>query len=479
MKSNIKPLVAEPGPRDSIIVCRTSQGYEVRATPLRITRHVVAFEVYNPYSILQLSELLQEFRIVVNDRLIYSGRATVSNLVNTGVMLVCEATLDEAWLDVDLFALVTEPKKLQADFTGFLKECEKINAILPQYKIVLADMQNYFMDLKRWLDQVELGIRSSPAGDHAKIEQDVIHELVPNILPSINSLFARFEAAADEVSGDLLPFHRIYAKRQLHAHLLCSPFAYRTYHKPLGYAGDYEMVNMILRDPLEGSSLFSKSVNLWFLSQAPAAAHRNRIKYLNKLLAQETRRAAHEGHHARIFNLGCGPAGEVQKFLTQDEVCNHASFTLLDFNDETLQHTTKVLEDLRSRFSRRTKIEIVKKSVHQVLKEEVKPGANQQMYDFIYCAGVFDYLSDRICKRLMNIFYGMLEPGGLLVATNVDASNPSRNGMEYLLEWHLIHRNAAQLKNLIPDRAPPGSGHINSEETGVNIYIEVRKPHEG
>src|SRR5438552_16983408 len=190
MKSNIKPLVAEPGPRDSIIVCRTSQGYEVRATPLRITRHVVAFEVYNPYSILQRSELLQEVRIVVNDRLIYSGRATVSNLVNTGVMLVCEATLDEAWLDVDLFALITEPKNLQADFTGFLKECEKINAILPQYKIVLADMQNYFMDLKRWLDQVELGIRSSPAGDHAKIEQDVIHELVPNILPSINSLFA-------------------------------------------------------------------------------------------------------------------------------------------------------------------------------------------------------------------------------------------------------------------------------------------------
>ena len=53
--------------RDSMIVCRTSQGYEVRATPLRITRHVVAFEVYNPYSILQLSEVLKEFRIIVND----------------------------------------------------------------------------------------------------------------------------------------------------------------------------------------------------------------------------------------------------------------------------------------------------------------------------------------------------------------------------------------------------------------------------
>src|SRR5580765_4967578 len=125
MKSNNKSS-ASYTERDSIIVCQTSQGYSVRATPLRITRDVVAFEVYNPYSILQLSELLQEFKIVVNDRLIYSGRATVSNLINTGVMLVCEATLDEAWLDVDLFALVTEPKKLQEDFTDFIREWEKI-----------------------------------------------------------------------------------------------------------------------------------------------------------------------------------------------------------------------------------------------------------------------------------------------------------------------------------------------------------------
>src|SRR5215831_15180611 len=184
MKTNLKSVAPQPTERDSIIVCQTSQGYTVRATPLRITRDVVAFEVYNPYSILQLSEVLKEFRIIVNDRLIYSGRATVSSLVNTGIMLVCEATLDEDWLDVDLFALVTEPKKLQADFTDFFKEWEKIHAILPQYKIILADMQNYFMDLRRWLDQVELGIRSSPSNDHAKIEQDVIHELVPNILPS-------------------------------------------------------------------------------------------------------------------------------------------------------------------------------------------------------------------------------------------------------------------------------------------------------
>jgi extracellular factor (EF) 3-hydroxypalmitic acid methyl ester biosynthesis protein len=461
-----------------MIVGRTSQGYEIRATPLRITRHVVAFEVYNPYSILQLSEVLQEFKIIVNDRLIYSGRAIVSSLVNTGIMVVCEATLDEAWLDVDLLSLVAQPEMLRADFADFLKEWERIHAILPEYKVVLADMQNYLIDLRRWLEQVELGIRSSPSRDGAQLEREVLQELVPSVLPSINSLFARFEEVADRVMPELLPFHRTYAKRQLHPLVLCSPFAYRTYHKPLGYAGDYEMVNMILRDPLEGSSLFAKSVNLWFLTQAPATAHRNRIQYLTKRLIEETRKRQCRGGPMRIFDLGCGPAGEIQQFMARDAISNYANFTLLDFNDETLAYADQALNDVKKRFERSTKIELIKKSVHQVLKEEAKLRGDQSGYDLIYCAGIFDYLSDRICKRLMNIFYAMLEPGGFLIGTNVDVSNPSRNGMEYLLEWHLIYRSKEQLRSLIPDDAPAGNVQIRSDETGVNHFIEIRKSDE-
>src|SRR5262249_10522154 len=63
--------------REVLIVCRNSQGAEVRATPLRLTRYLVVFEVYNPYSILQLSEVLTDFKIVMNERLAYSGRAVV------------------------------------------------------------------------------------------------------------------------------------------------------------------------------------------------------------------------------------------------------------------------------------------------------------------------------------------------------------------------------------------------------------------
>ena len=122
-------------------------------------------------------------------------------------------------------------------------------------------------------------------------------------------------------------------------------------------------------------------------------------------------------------------------------------FHLFDFNDETLQHTKEVLEDVKATVPSQTKIEVVKKSVHQVLRKQENNLVDQK-YDFIYCAGLFDYLSDRICKRLMNIFYDMLEPDGFLVATNIHASNPSATAWNIFLDWHLIHRNRAQLSTL-------------------------------
>lgn len=474
-----KIITPTGGGRDSFIVCRNSQGMEVRATLLRLTRYLVVFEVYNPYSILQLSEVLTEFRILINDRMVYNGRAVISNLVNTGLMLVCEASLDESWLDVDLFSPVNQRDKLRTEFSDFLKEWSKVYQVLPEFKVVVADTQTLLMDLRRWLEQVELGIRSTPTGDRVQLEREVIQELEQPIIPTIGELFGRFEQIAANVPQDLQPAHRNYIKRQIHPLVLCAPFPYRTYQKPLGYAGDYEMVDMILRDPFEGGSLFAKTVNLWFLNQAPAVAHRNRIKYLTERLVEETRRVARLGRMARIFNLGCGPAKEVQNFLVQYDLCERADFLLMDFNDETLQHTGRLLDDLKMRYSRKTPIQLVKKSVHQILKESARSTGEGRQYDLVYCAGLFDYLSDRICKRLMNIFYEMLAPGGLLIATNVDSSNPNRQTMEYVLEWHLVYRDRKLLAELRPDAAPDGSYEIKSDPTGVNDFIEVRKPESG
>jgi extracellular factor (EF) 3-hydroxypalmitic acid methyl ester biosynthesis protein len=238
------------------------------------------------------------------------------------------------------------------------------------------------------------------------------------------------------------------------------------------------MVNMMLRDPLEGSSLFAKIVNLWFVNAPPCEAHRNRIKHLTLKLNEETQRVSREKRPLRVLDMACGPAKEIQNFLIQDDLCEKAEFTLYDFNDETLEYTGKTLTELKRLHHRGTPITMVKRSVNHILKETFKPAdrPRESEYDFIYVAGLFDYLEDRICKKLMDYFYGLLAPGGLLLATNVTPSNPIINIMESLVEWHLIYRDQAQMETLKPESAPEGSCEIKTEATGINIFLEVRKP---
>lgn len=174
------------------------------------------------------------------------------------------------------------------------------------------------------------------------------------------------------------------------------------------------MVNMILREPHEGATLFAKLVNALFLQNPPAQAHRNRILHLRKRLVEEATRAKEQGRRLRVFNLGCGPAREVQLMLAEEPISDHIDLTLADFNGETLNFTRSLLEDLRARHHRSTGLEFVEKSVHQMLKESMRPPAATGAggYDFLYCAGLFDYVSDRVCKRLTEVFHQMVAPVG-------------------------------------------------------------------
>jgi extracellular factor (EF) 3-hydroxypalmitic acid methyl ester biosynthesis protein len=162
-------------------------------------------------------------------------------------------------------------------------------------------------------------------------------------------------------------------------------------------------------------------------------------------------------------------------------LANDVSFTLLDFNEETLAHARMKLENLRKTHGRSTSLQFVKRSVQQILKESGKslPRTPENQFDLVYCAGLFDYLSDPVCKRLTSIFYDMLSPGGLVLITNVgDAMNrsrPFRYSMDYILGWHLLYRNGAAVGALAPDRASPDSCKVLAEETGVNFFLEVRK----
>jgi len=479
-----EPVSSPPAIKESRVTFQTADGLEMHGTPGRLTRHAVVFELYNPSVTPHLSEVLSEFKIILQGRTIYTGRAVVRNAVNVGLNVVCEATLYEAhWMDIDLGVLSQRDGRLTNEFKTFLGEWQKLYKVLPEFKIIVADMQTFLADLRIWMEQVELGIRALPTGSRFQLEQEVTNELAQVVIPPVNELFEKFETIAKKIEDDQRPAHESYMRQHLHPLVLGAPFAHRTFYKPLGYAGDYEMVNMISRDGQDGGSLFAKVINCWFLKQSPAEAHRNRLTYLTQCLETETARVSRLGRKTRIFGFACGPAVEVQRFLSSSSLSEQIDLTLTDFNRETLEYLRKALNEVKERSGHNFTVQILKKSVHQLIKESLKPAVSgdnaKREFDFVYCTGLFDYLSDHTCRQLMDIFYDLVTPGGLLVTSNVEPSNPMRNGMAYLLDWHLIYRTAREMRTLKPNRAPDDAALVRADSTGVNLFLEVRKPANG
>jgi len=470
---------SDSGAKDTLVLGQTSQGAEIHATLVRLTRYAAVFEIYSPMLVLRASEVINDFKVVVQGRTVYAGRAVVRSLVNAGTIVVCEATLAETgWRTVGVAEEGNGHGGLRERFSEFMEEQQKIYKIRPAFKLAVADMQTFLADLQLWCDQIELSVRSRQhSGEPERFEHEALEEIKEPVLSTLATHFERFEEVAANIEPELRAAHNTYAKRQLHPLVLCSPFMYRTFQKPLGYAGDYEMVNMMLKDSFQGASTFAKILNTFFLSTPPVVAHRNRVDYMVDMLNRELLRVKRKGGHGRIFNVGCGPAQEIQRFLSHLPFPARPEFTLLDFNEETLQHVQSVLSAIKNRYAPETSLNFIKRSVHHLLKTSVRATeGTKEKFDLVYCAGLFDYLSHNVCRQLTSIMYEWLAPGGLLLVTNVDANNPSVGWMEYVVDWHLFYRNADEMLSLAPKLAPPDSVRILAEPTGLNTILEVRKP---
>src|SRR5215471_13316962 len=98
-----------------------------------------------------------------------------------------------------------------------------------------------------------------------------------------------------------------------------SPVAARCFHKPLGYAGDFEMMNMIYRNESLGDTLFGRSLSRVLLDSDAGQAVRHRARYLaGKIKAAAARGGP--GRPARILSVAAGPAMELQQLLQKNPV---------------------------------------------------------------------------------------------------------------------------------------------------------------
>src|SRR5581483_1506034 len=137
-------------------------------------------------------------------------------------------------------------------------------------------------------------------------------------------------------------------------------------------------------------------------------------------------------------SLGCGPADEVCRFIRTEPLSSHCELTLLDYNDQTLAYAREQVVRAIQQSGHEPAVKFANSSVQQLVRQAVRSeGDGAAAYDVVYCAGLLDYLGDRMCSRLIELMGRWTAPGGVAVVTNVHPRHQSHAALDCLGEWRL------------------------------------------
>jgi extracellular factor (EF) 3-hydroxypalmitic acid methyl ester biosynthesis protein len=247
----------------------------------------------------------------------------------------------------------------------------------------------------------------------------------------------------------------------------------RSYSKPLGYPGDFEVMNLVYNWERKGSTVFQMLMHRLGLEVAECIKTRMEVvrSQIGSVVDDKGNSRA-----ARILSLGSGPAREVELYLSGTNLKKRrVEFTLIDQEQAALNYAIEKTYPHVLNSEGQARVQCLNISFTDILRDT---GALTSLppQDLIYSVGLVDYLTDRRAVGLVSRLYETLAPGGLLIIGNMNETGLSNLWpMEFITDWSLYYRTEAQMvawtKALSGARA-----WTETERTDRVRLLFVRKP---
>jgi extracellular factor (EF) 3-hydroxypalmitic acid methyl ester biosynthesis protein len=454
------------------IECRHPELGELGGTVEDISMHglSVVLPVSREPRALLVGVRVDDVRISCETGRLYDGPAVIRRISHRDQAVVLGLEL-EAGLNLGQL----HRSSTRSDFTRrweSVRESAAYSSVRPAFKAWVAELRSVLVSTHEFLTAEERTLAPEDQYTRRQAERDYVDVISHDLLEQLETAARVLERLVGDFSDAEHREHRAYCKLHLAPLLSHSPFLRRARDKPFGYAGDYEMMNMLYRDPAEGETLFGRALNVCFTHEPAAQANKNRLPYIGGLIRQTL--AEHPRGRIRIASLACGPAREIGTLLEESpELGARLDVALIDHEARAIAHCERTLAPLAAATGAR--IQFICEGFRTLLAQgrlTEKLGERE----LVYSAGLFDYLDVRMFRRITSVLYDALTPGGLLAIGNVADHNPSRWVMEYFSEWFLFHRSKEALLDLASEVEPrPQRMWIDCEPSGINLFLLLRR----
>lgn len=341
-------------------------------------------------------------------------------------------------------------------------------ASLPEeFKRIVYEMKDWLETLKTSVNSIDYKMDLNKTDEYSHYENVIANIVGDYIVKTFEGKYKYLETSLSGINKELLMTSFEFFRSKMKELLLEAPFHNRAYNKPLGYAGDYQMMNQIYAYEGLGGSLFAKCLHLYFISAPESRAVRNRAKYLQD---QITTLVSTSKNKIKILSVASGPIMEIQYFLKDTpEFSENVEFYFLDQDLESLQHAQRVIKNIE----REKNIKVNCKFINKAIKHVIVGGIEHENFDLIYTAGLFDYFTDPVAQMCGQKLYDALSSKGKLIIGNFSTTSPGKITMDIALDWHLIYRSNEDLENLFSHIAE--KFYIEHEKEGINLFCHLVK----
>ena len=253
--------------------------------------------------------------------------------------------------------------------------------------------------------------------------------------------------------------------------LVGGPIWRRSYEKPLGYPGDFQVMEMIYAQRREGESLADQLMHR--IGTATAECVTTRMIMIRRLIAETMLERAPA--HVHVTSLGSGTAREIVDYLQLRNLPAPIKFNLIDQDHAALSRVYEQTYGDVVRLKGGAQVSCLHASFSQFLKARELFGVLPPQ-DLIYSLGLIDYLSPPRARALIEALYAHLVPGGTLVIGNLNDSPTSTCWpMEFVCDWSANYRGTREMVDLAAN-LPDGTITTTIDPTECVCFLTVRKP---
>ncbi|WP_148301730.1 class I SAM-dependent methyltransferase [Sneathiella glossodoripedis] len=405
---------------------------------------------------------------------IFQGKGQIRRIESQEEQQKVALELTGGYLDIQKIIAHHDEISLQNRITNGLRD--KSDLVPSSYKELISDAVYMLKSARETLDGVEQNL---PADEPRRSEriQEIIFECEKVILKRWRDLSQKAMVEVKKMHGDadVIKAAKHYTEKVLTPELTPGASWKRSYEKPLGYPGDFEVMNYAYNLALLGDTAYEKFCHRLGTSTGEFISTRMTL-VKQKIAAIMSAAFENQRSEINVASLGCGPAQEVANFLKGHVQPVTANFTLIDQDQDALSYAYQNSYPEVIRLDGKASVNCL----HATFLEFLAAGnlfSKLEAQDMIYAVGLVDYLTDRRAKRLVNDLYRNLKPGGtLMIGSMYDSDRSLEWQVEFITDWQLEYRDEDGMLAMAADLPDDATRDLTVDSTGHCIILEVTKP---